>query len=383
MSDKKLSFLGILAIVSVIAAVFVSQFANRTKTTSAGSGNLIQGLDPAAIAEIVMGIRRGATASQREGNEPRRNELRDEQINLARRGGGFVVANKSYYPASNRAVNDLLAACFDIRTVELYTEDKANHKDLGVSEEDARDIVKFLDSNGKVITAVVIGNLREDGSMAYARLINDDKVYIIYNTPWIRQSPLDYVEQELISVDKANIDAVTITSPNEVYTLISEANGTEVVLQQLPVGKKEKKNDCAAVFGALTNLRFDDVNAAADESGLNFDRKYTCLLKDSTLYTIQIAQRDSKTFIKCSAEFTDKTPVKKEEAVESQEELKKKEAKLLAKEKAKKFQETCDGWVYQIPEYKAKNMTRLMAELIEDIPPQKPAEANEPKEVKK
>ncbi|MCJ7730423.1 MAG: DUF4340 domain-containing protein [Sedimentisphaerales bacterium] len=411
MTDKKLSFLGILAIVSVIAAVFVWQFANRTKTTSAGSGNLIQGLDPAAIAEIVMGplgagIRRGATASQREGNEPRRNELRDEQINLARRGSGFVVANKSYYPASNRAVNDLLAACFDIRTVELYTEDKANHKDLGVSEEDARDIVKFLDSNGKVITAVVIGNLREDGSMAYARLINDDKVYIIYNTPWIRQSPLDYVEQELISVDKANIDAVTITSPNEVYTLISEANGTEVVLQQLPVGKKQKKNECDAVLGVLTNLRFDDVNAAADELDLNFDRQYTCLLKDSTLYTIGIAQsafhpssakadyggqvaeasadkKDSKTFIKCSAEFTDKTPIKKEQAVESEEELKKKEAKLLAKEKAKKFQETCDGWIYQIPEYNAKNMTRPMAELIEDIPPQKPAEANEPKEVKK
>jgi len=368
MSDKKLTVLGIAAAASIVLAVFVWQFANRTKTTSAGSGNLIQGLDPANIAEIVAG----------KGNEPRRNELRDEQINLARRGGGFVVANKSYYPASNRAVNDLLAACFDIRTVELYTEDKANHKDLGVSEEDARDIVKFLDSNGKVITAVVIGNLREDGSMAYARLINDDKVYIIYNTPWIRQSPLDYVEQELISADKANIDAVTITSPNEVYTLISEANGTEVVLQQLPVGKKQKKNECDAVLGVLTNLRFDDVNAAADELDLNFDRQYTCLLKDSTLYTIQIAQKDSKTFIRCSDEFTDKTPVKKEEAVESQEELKKKEAKLLAKEKAKKFQETCDGWVYQIPDYKAKNMTRLMAELIEDIPPQKPAEANEP-----
>jgi len=358
MSDKKLSFLGIFAIVSVIAAVFIWQFANRTKTTSAGSGNLIQGLDPASIGEIVTGIRRGATASQREGNE---------QIILKRRGGGFVVANKSYYPASNRAVNDLLAACFDIRTVELYTEDKANHKDLGVSEEDARGIVKFLDSNGKVITAVVIGNLREDGSMAYARLINDDKVYIIYNTPWIRQSPLDYVEQELISVDKANIDAVTITSPNEVYTLISEANGTEVVLKELPVGKKQKKNECDAVLGVLTNLRFDDVNAAADGLDLNFDRQYRCLLKDSTLYAIQIAQKDSKTFIKCSAEFTDKTPIKKEEAVESQEELKKKEAKLLAREKAKKFGETCEGWVYEIPEYKAENMTRPMAELVEDV----------------
>jgi hypothetical protein len=369
MSDKKLSLLGIAAAASIVLAVIIWQFAGRSKQTSTGQGNLIQGLNPANIAEIV--VRRGATASQQAGKG-------SEQISLKRRGGGFVVANKSYYPASNRAVNDLLAACLDIRTVELYTEDKANHKDLGVAEENAKDIVKFLDSNGKNIAGVIIGNTREDGSTAYGRLFNDDKVYIIGNPPWIRQSPLDYVEQELISVDKTNIDTVTVASPNEVYTLIGEANGTEAVLKELPAGKREKKNDCVAVLGALTNMRFDDVNAAIENPDLNFNRQYRCLLKDLTLYTIEIAQKDSKTFIRCSAEFTDKTQVKKEQAVESQEELKKKEVKLLARDKAKKFSETCEGWIYQIPEYKAKNLTRPMAELIEDIPAQGPAEANEP-----
>ncbi len=396
MSDRKLSLLGIAAAASIVLAVIIWQFAGRSKQTSTGQGNLIQGLNPANIAEIAAG--KGS-----------------EQISLKRRGGGFVVANKSYYPASNRAVNDLLAACLDVRTVELYTEDKANHKDLGVAEENAKDLVKFLDSNGKNIAGIIIGNTREDGSTAYGRLFNDDKVYIIGNPPWIKSSPLDYVEQELLSVDKTNIDTVTIVSPNEVYTLIGEANGTEVVLKELPAGKREKKNDCDAVLGALGNMRFDDVNAAIEETNLNFERKYTCLLKDSTLYTIEIAQsafhpssakadyggqvaeasvstkatpdksadkKDSKTFIRCSAEFTDKTQVKKEQAVESQEELKKKEAKLLARDKAKKFSETCEGWIYQIPEYKARNLTRPMAELVEDIAPE-PNNVNAPKEVRK
>jgi len=349
MSDKKLSLLGIAAAACVVLAVFVWQFAGRSKQAStAQGGNLIQGLDPATIGEIVTG----------EGNE---------QIRLKRRGGGFVVANKDFYPASNRAINDLLAACLDIRTVELYTEDKANYKDLGVSDENAKDIVKFLDSNGKIITGVIIGNTREDGRMAYGRLINDDKVYIIYNPPWIKSSPLDYIETELISVNKADISWVTVTSPNETYTLIGEANGTSAVLKEIPAGKKEKEKECLAVLDALTNLRFDDVNAAAENPNLNFGRKYTCLLKDSTLYTIEIAQKDSKTFVKCSAEFTDKTPVRKEEAVESQEELKKKEAKFLAREKVNKFGDACEGWIYQIPEYKTKNLTKPLAELVEDI----------------
>jgi hypothetical protein len=407
MSNKKLSFLGILAIASVIAAVFVSQFAHRARPASGGQGNLIQGLDPAAIAEIV--IRRGATASQQAGKE-------QGQISLRRRGEGFAVANKSFYPASNRAINDLLAACLDIRTVELCTENKANYKDLGVTEEDARDVVKFLDSNGKIITGIIIGNPRPDGSMAYGKLLNDDKVYIIYNTPWVKSSPLDYVQQELISANKADIESVTVTSPSGVYTLISEANGTQAALKELPAqgrglaeggpaGEKEKKSQCLAVLDALSNLRFDDVNAVSENPNLDFSRQYQCLLKDSTLYTIQIAQpasaeaalrsatqpreaeasadkKDSNTFIKCSADFTDKTPVRKEQAVESEEELKKKEVKLLAKEKAKKFNDTCEGWIYRIPEYEARNMTKPLAELVENIIAES-NDANAPKEVKK
>jgi hypothetical protein len=369
MSNKKLSLLGLAAAGSVVLAVFVWQFANRVQPASAEQGNLIQGLDTAAIAQIA--VRHGTTVSQQVGKGP-------EMVSLKRKENGFVVANKSNYPASNRQINDLIAACLDIRCVELYTEDKANFKDLGVSEEDAKDVVKFLDSNGKIITGVIIGDLRQDERMAYGRLVGDSKVYVIYNVPWVKSSPLDYIEQELISVGKSDINSVTVTIGADSYTLATEANGTEPVLSQLPIGKQQKKNDCLSVFGALTNLRFDDVNAAADCADLIFDKKYSCMLKDSTLYTIEIAGKESKTFIKCSVEFTDKTQVKKEQAVESQEELEKKDAKLLAKGKAKKLQETCEGWIYQIPEYKAKNMTKPLAELVEDIATVKPADANVP-----
>ncbi|MGB8227246.1 MAG: DUF4340 domain-containing protein, partial [Sedimentisphaerales bacterium] len=220
-----------------------------------------------------------------------------------------------------------------------------------------------------------------EGDMAYGRLVNDNKVYVIYNPPWVKSSPMEYIEQELISADKANIDSVTVTSPNETYTLTGEANGTEAILKELPAGKQQKKNECEAVLDVLTSLRIDDVNAAGENPDLKFERKFECLLKDSTLYTIEIAQKDSKTFAKCSVEFTDKTAVKKEQGIESQEELKKKEAKLLAREKAGKFQETCEGWIYQIPDYKAKNMTRPIAELVEDVNSE-PNSVNVPKEKK-
>jgi hypothetical protein len=361
MSDKKFSLLGFLAIISVVLAVFVSQFANRTKHISAGPGYLIQGLDPAAVTKIVLG--------------------KDPNIfTLSRQQNGFTVENKNDYPADTKTINNLLASIMDIRTVEVYTENKANYKDLGVTEQDAQAVVKFLDAKGQIITGVIIGKDCPSGGTYYGRLINDNKVYVLDNVPWPGVSPLEYIDRQLITVNKADIASVTVTSPAGTYTLVPEANGTEVSVKELPAGKKEKKGDCDMIFSALAGLDFEDVNTTAQLPDLKFDREYACLLKDSTLILIEIAQKDSKTFIKCNADFTDKTQVKKEEGVESQEELKKKEAKLLAKDKVRKLQDLTNGWIYQIPAAKAYYMTKELTDIIENISVPKPADANTPKE---
>ena len=358
MSNKKLSFLGIAAIISLVLAVFLWQYDSNKKTVSAGRGSLIQGLDPAAVAEISI---------QKAG----------QTISLKRVESGFAVASKSLYPASNKEINELLTACLDVKTVEICTNDKANHKDLGVAEENADGILKFLNSKGEIITGIVIGNQKDNG-MSYARLVDSDEVWLVQSVPWLKQSPTEYVVAELVSVDKQDIASVQVSSPDGKYTIAAEPNSGRAILQDIPAGKKQKESECVAVFTALTSLMFDDVNAVADKADLDFNREYTCLLADSTLYTISIAQKDSKTYIKCKAEFTDKEPVKKEQGIESEEALKKKEAKLLGKEKVVEFQRTCEGWVYEIADYKAKSLTKPKQELIEDIV----VDANAPAEAK-
>ena len=100
---------------------------------------------------------------------------------------------------------------------------------------------------------------------------------------------------------------------------------------------------------------------------LAFNRQFVCRLKDSTVYTMKIAQRSDKTFITCRAEFTDKTPVTKEEGiVESEDELKKKEAKLLAKDKAEEFSSKHSNWVYEVSENDAGNLVKSLSELLEE-----------------
>jgi hypothetical protein len=354
MSDRKLAILGVLAAFMVIWAVAQSRISSSRKTESGELTYLIQGLNTADIGSIVLGT--GGNA-----------------VTLKRSQGRFVVVNKDNYPADASRINELITARLGIQTTELYTDDKANHKDLGVTEEDARSVVKFFKQDLSPITGVVIGKDREQGRGAYVRLTSDDKVYVTPNAPWVKNRVMDYIDQQLMTINRDDIESVTVSYPGGDYTLRNDGNG--VILENLPEGKKLKSKTYEQVFNALVNLRFNDVKGKETaEKNLNFEKQYVCKLKDSTVYTIRIAQKDGKSYISCDCEFTDKTPVTKERSVESEEDLKKKEAKLLAQDKANEFSSKHKGWVYEISEYTANLLTKDILELVEDE-----KEPNEPK----
>jgi len=313
-------------------------------------------LDPAEIATIVLG--KG-----------------DDTITLKRLSGRFVIVEKDNYPAPNSEINNTITACLDIQTAELYTDDPENHEDLGVTEEKAQIVVKFYRADSSLLTGVIIGDTKQTGQGTYVRLLNSDEVYVAPETTWIDNSAVNYAGEDLISVKRADIDSVTVTGPNDVYTLSQDPNSGIITLQDMPRGKKLKDREYERLFAALTSLRFEDVKKLSQQQDLSFDRQFVCRLKDSTVYTLLIARADDKTYVTCNAEFTDPEPVTKERAVETEEELKKKEAKLLARDSAEEFSKKHAGWLYQIPEYKAKILTKDLSELLEDqAPPEEKTE---------
>ena len=331
-------------------AIVQAYFSNRPGKALETPTYLIQGLDPSNIDSIILGTG-------------------DNEVVLKRNGRRFVVTNKDNYPAETRDVNNLIASCLDIKIDELFTDNPANHKDLGVTEEDAKYVVKFLKQGSELIVGVIIGNNKEgQGHGTFVRLIPGNKVYVTLERPLIKDRVMNYINSELVSVDRKNIGSVTVSSSDEAYTLKAKDDGKGIVLENYPLGTKLKGSDCEAIFTALNNLKFEDVmkaSAAGDE--LTFNRKFVCRLKDSTVYIMEIAQKDDKTFITCQAMFTDNTPVTKEEGiVESEEVLKKKEAKLLARDKAEEFSSRHSNWVYEISESDILNLVKKLSELLED-----------------
>jgi len=358
MSDRKLTILGIAAVFMVIWAVVQSRVSNRPKvgTDRPAYLILIQGLDPADIGSIVL-------------------KTSEETVTLKRQQGGFVVVNKDNYSAKTSEINNLITKILEIQTLQFVTDDVSNHEDLGVTEEKATTVVKFFKTDSSLLTGVIAGYAKEVGQGTYVRLASNDKVYVAPSLPWLGGTAMSYIEQELVSVKREDIVSVRVSTAGGEYTLKTTDDDKGVVLENIPAGKKFKSDDGDSVFTALTSLRCDDVTKRTGDLTFDKDKQFICRLKDSTVYTLKIAQKDDKTYVTCEAEFTDKTPVMISIKAEPQEELKKKEAKLFAQESALIFTQKHQGWVYEISEWKAKNLTKELSDLIEDE--EKPEENNE------
>jgi hypothetical protein len=361
MDNRKLGILAAVAAVMVLWAVVQARLSNGRRAAPTGPTYLIQGLDPAEIDSITVG----------KGKNP---------IKIARQEGKFVVTNKSNYPADTKQINDLISKAADIKTTDLVTSDPKNQDDLQVSEEKARNLVKFFKADGTLLTGVVVGQSKETGQGTYVRLASSDDVYVTDESPYFRDRAIDFVNQELTSVKQEDVNAVSVTTPAGTYALKS-GKGDSVSLVNMPADKKLKDSDAKSVLTALTSLRFEDVNTPAQLQGLNFDHEYICRLNNSTEYRLKLAKKGEKTYLQCDADFKDKTPVTlNPNQKDSQAELKKKEAKLLGQENAQKFTLRNKGWIYEIADWKAKYLTMKQSDLLEDKekPAEKKAEAPAP-----
>jgi hypothetical protein len=327
--------------------------------------NLLQGFDPAAVDSIVL---------QTEG----------KTVTLLRQGNGFVVVNKDKHPALNKQINSLITSCLDIQTAELVTSDKANFAELGVSEDKPMKVIKFLKQDKSILAGILAGKSATDSSGMYVRLVSNNNVYLSMNVPNLQTEALDYIDRNLTTLKREDILAVRAEGPDGSYTITNEP-GRGALLKDIPAGKKAKPNRVEGAIDALNDLSFEDV--MKDPGKLKFDRTYVSQLNNSLVYTIQLASKGEKTYIKCSADLGDKSAVVKEAGVESEDALKAKEAKLLARDKAEEFNRRTQGWVYEISDARRFNLAVKAADLMEDEPKKpeetkKPAEPQKPSEAK-
>ena len=371
MSNRNLKILAVVALAMIIWAVVQSKIANRPTMVTTLNTPLIQGLVTSNIDSVALS--RG-----------------EDNATLKRREKKFVVKDKDNYPATTEKINNLMASILDIRVNELFTSNPENHEALEVTEENASSVVKFLDKEGKLLVGVVVGKRERERNITYVRrLVQDktqsDKVYTSSNVPWLQTSAMSFIDKRLFKVTKKDISRVSVGGSDGTYRIKADENDKITVHKVIPEGKKLKGTDYENVFTAVTDLEFDDVQKESDKTAdLKFDRVFVCELKDATIATFKLAEKDDKNYVKCEAEYTGDLNITKKDVTDaSEEELKESEAKFLARDAAVDFTKKHKGWIYQISSGKAGNMTKKFSDLLEDKEEKKAEEKAEKTQEKK
>jgi len=358
MSNKQLTILGIIAAVMLTWAILQSYLTRPQAAQTPEEIFLVQGMPVEKVGKIVLG-------------------LQENEVTLLRSGKNeFVVANKDNYPADTTKVRELLENCVKIRTSELITDQKKNHKALGVHTDDPNGpeaVVRFYrqteegGNTTELITGIVLGDRVQQGGGQYVRRFEKDAVYRVEEPPTLNTEAMDYINNDLLKLKKKQIVKVAVTKPGEKYTLTTDPNDN-VILVNKPKNRTLKRYDSEQVFEALTSLSFSDVQANSEKTkGLKYDVTYQCFLKDATLYMIGLAEKDDKHYIKCQAGYTDKsieTLLQKRQ--KSEAEIKEGADKLKVYEATQKFTKQHARWVYEISSWQAGKMSKKLEDLLEE-----------------
>jgi len=351
LTDKKLSILaGVAGVLLVLTVIVYSGGFGSARGFESGT-LLIQGLDPQKVSRITI-------------------DKGDESLALQRAAEGFTITQRQGYPASNEKVNALFIKCFEIRCDGKVTENKENHKDLGVAADDKEaTVVKLLDNAGKVITGVVVGDSVSRGRGVYVRPVDKDIVYA--TDKWVSFSTKvsDFVDSELVKVAKDDVVEVRVEQKDSTYTASREKDGG-VVLKDVPKGKRAKQSDVESLFDALSDLSLDDIAADATVAA-SPDTTFTCKTSKHATYVVKVAKKDDKHYVKLSVEGPSDELVEKSMRIaqnEPQAELDKKDAVLTANRKAGEFNARHNNWVYEIASWSAGKIRKPLTDLIEDIP---------------
>ena len=361
MTNKKLAILALVAVAMSVATTLLYSRNERSLAGEHAVTSLIQGLDPDKVFSIE--IKKGS-----------------ETVLLKRKDKAFLVASKDDYPASNKRINELLIRSLDIRCGEMTTDAEANHEALGVADTSPNAIVlTFKDKDDKILVGYVLGNTMDSGPGAYVRLMGRLAVYSTQGPLRVDTAQTDYMDKEIVAAKKDEVRRVDIALADGSYAIARDKDG-RIVLQNIPEGKQPKKSEPERVFDALSRVDLVDVEKAG-ATALDFDATYTSTLKSGLKYVIKLATMDNTHYATFSAVPPSPDVVKKAQTMirgekETDEQLKEREAVLLALGIAKEFSEQHASWVYKISEWKAKALRKPLSELIEDIPkpeaPEKP-----------
>ncbi|HTD85560.1 MAG TPA: DUF4340 domain-containing protein [Candidatus Binatia bacterium] len=212
-----------------------------------------------------------------------------EQMNLTRKDGRWVVAERADYPANFGSVSEFLRKVWDLKVVQPVPITEKQLTRLELTPQSGT-VVEFKDKSGKVLNTLLLGkkHMRDNPNAGndpfggggggwpdgrYLMVGNDVKSAAVVSEPFanVEVKPADWVDKEFFKIEKHKSIAVSSPNVTNTWKLARESETNEWKLVDAKAGEQLDTAKAGSVTSVLAYPAFTDVatNSAPDQTGMD------------------------------------------------------------------------------------------------------------------
>lgn len=371
MTSRKLSILGLVAVIAVVAGIWLA--GRQTSTPATESATLYPALKKELDAVTAVRIVKagGATA-----------------VELKRGESGWTVSERANYPADDAKLRKLITSLADAKLLEEKTSNPESYATLGVEDisNAAAGGMQIEIDGPKQPVKLIVGKDAAGAKSHYVRRAGEPKSWLVNQSidtsasadQWLRKNVID------VSADRVQSAEVSVAGAKP-YSAVKKARAdADFAVEGLPKGKELSSPSAADNFAtALAALTLTDVQSASAVSGEPSARA-TLKTFDGLVTEVTGWKKDDKHFVALKTSYdaaqadrfkvataepekkegegsppADKAGADKSPATEPA-----KPATANVEEEASKANAQLTGWVYEIPAYKYEAIFKPVDELL-------------------
>ena len=212
-----------------------------------------------------------------------------EQMNLTRKDGRWVVAERADYPANFGSVSEFLRKVWDLKVAQPVPITEKQLTRLELTPQSGT-VVEFKDKSGKVLNTLLLGkkHMRDNPNAGndpfggggggwpdgrYLMVGNDVKSAAVVSEPFanVEVKPADWVDKEFFKIEKHKSIAVSSPNVTNTWKLARESETNEWKLVDAKAGEQLDTAKAGSVTSVLAYPAFTDVatNSAPDQTGMD------------------------------------------------------------------------------------------------------------------
>jgi hypothetical protein len=329
---------GALVILAILAMIGQRGQQPQTQSGNMFLPGLLESLDDVRRVEIVgAGEERLAT--------------------LERNDSGWTVLERGGYPADLTKTRHALLSLAETQILEAKTANPALHDRLGleaITSDTAGGIAVELIGLAEPVR-IIVGDAEGD-YQRYVRRQGEDQTYLINRDPELATSAVDWLDTEIINVDGERIQHVTVSRSDGEPLIVSKAvrGQANFTVENIPEGRKIRYDSIANVMGnILESLTLDDVEPLTETTDEVIVTEFRTF--DGLVITARSLERDDSAWASFAAAVDPTLPPESEQT------------RADAAVEATEINERVQGWRYQIATYKFDQLTREIADLLQDV----------------